>query len=177
MGSLGLINEHVLNLFRSSEIRSLDLTASLADEGGLNMSGGDTLRGNWLYSAQSAPAAMPVFLVFSAPNSFLFLTNLSFAGTPLCDSDLAYIHHLPKLAYLNLDRTDIGNEASVVDWSRPHRLADPSINTAYSSFSPSSAPFSTSPSPVTHASMTSPCPLSLCFPICRSSPPSILVLL
>ena len=43
--SLGLLNAQVLDAFRTSEIRSLSLTASLLDQNGLNISGRDSLRG------------------------------------------------------------------------------------------------------------------------------------
>jgi hypothetical protein len=55
-----------------------------------------------------------VIAVFSTPNSFFFLSELSLCETSIHDSDLAHIHHLPKLATLRLDNTGIGNEASVI---------------------------------------------------------------
>ncbi|TRM68547.1 hypothetical protein BD626DRAFT_118050 [Schizophyllum amplum] len=89
----GLLNPAILSILRTSELRSLSLTASLLDEDGLNLAGQD------------------IFPVFSKPNSFLFLTELIFAGTPLHDFDFTHIHHLPRLAMLSLDNTGIGNEA------------------------------------------------------------------
>lgn len=50
---------------------------------------------------------------FGRPNSFTFLTQLSFSGTPLQNFDLIHIHHLPKLSTLLLNNTGIGNEAQV----------------------------------------------------------------
>lgn len=52
--------------------------------------------------------------VFSKPNSFLFLSRLVFRGTPIQDFDLVHLHHLPRLAKLVLDDTEIGNEAFVL---------------------------------------------------------------
>ena len=49
--------------------------------------------------------------MFSKPNSFLFLTELTCSGTRLHDFDLIHIHHLPRLAMLMLDNTNISNEA------------------------------------------------------------------
>ncbi len=49
--------------------------------------------------------------VFSRPNSFIFLTQLSFSGSQIQDFDLVHIQHLPRLSVLYLDNTRIGNEA------------------------------------------------------------------
>ncbi|KAL1721344.1 hypothetical protein EV715DRAFT_195328 [Schizophyllum commune] len=89
----GLLNAAILSILRTSEIRSLALTTSLFDEDGLNLAGQD------------------IFPVFSKPNSFLFLTELTCSGTRLHDFDLIHIHHLPRLAMLMLDNTNISNEA------------------------------------------------------------------
>ncbi|KAL1744625.1 hypothetical protein HDZ31DRAFT_38200 [Schizophyllum fasciatum] len=89
----GLLNAAILSILRTSEIRSLVLTCSLFDADGLNLAGQD------------------IFPVFSKPNSFLFLTELTCSGTRLHDFDLTHIHHLPRLAMLMLDNTNISNEA------------------------------------------------------------------
>ncbi|EDR04059.1 uncharacterized protein LACBIDRAFT_331024 [Laccaria bicolor S238N-H82] len=70
----------------------ISLVNSLFDENGLNLCGKD------------------LFLVFSTPNTFLFLTELSFSGTRIHDFDLIHIHHLPKLSILFLNNTGIGNK-------------------------------------------------------------------
>lgn len=49
--------------------------------------------------------------VFSKPNSFLHLSQLAFSRTPIDDSDLVHIQHLPRLEHLGLEDTCIGNEA------------------------------------------------------------------
>ncbi|KAJ7628450.1 hypothetical protein FB45DRAFT_867514 [Roridomyces roridus] len=93
LGDNGLLNTRVMGILRTSEIRKLVLKESLADEDGLNLAGRDAFR------------------VFSKPNSFLFLTELSFCGVQLQDLDLLHIHHLPRLVTLLLNNTGIGNEA------------------------------------------------------------------
>ena len=50
-------------------------------------------------------------VVFSKPNSFLFLSELSLSDASLQDFDMTYIHHLPRLSHLWLSNTGIGNEA------------------------------------------------------------------
>jgi hypothetical protein len=45
---LGHLNAHVLNALRTSEIRSLDLTASVNDADGLNLAGRDIFPGEYL---------------------------------------------------------------------------------------------------------------------------------
>ena len=111
----GLLNERTLNALRNTEIQSLSLVASLRDENGLNMSGMESLRGECeliVYFVHNF-FLMLKQLVFSLPNSFLFLSELSFNGIPLDDFDLVHIHHLPRLSTLRLNCTGIGNEASV----------------------------------------------------------------
>ncbi|KAF8896639.1 hypothetical protein BD779DRAFT_1433731, partial [Infundibulicybe gibba] len=93
LGANGHLNARILAVFRTSEIQSICLTASLIDEQGLNISGSD------------------LFPVFSKPNSFSFLSELSLSCSHIQDSDLAHIHHLPKLSTLLLNNTGIGNEA------------------------------------------------------------------
>ncbi|KAL0576087.1 hypothetical protein V5O48_005886 [Marasmius crinis-equi] len=93
LGEEGLLNERVMEMLRTSEITRLDMATSLADEGGLNLGGRDT------------------FKVFSKPNSFLFLSDLSFSGTPVNDLDLLHVVRLPKLRRLWLENTAIGDEA------------------------------------------------------------------
>lgn len=51
--------------------------------------------------------------VFSEPNSFLSLSGLILSGTPIHELDLIHVHHLPRLAKLFLDDTEIGNQAFV----------------------------------------------------------------
>lgn len=47
----GLLNERIINVFRTSEITHLDLSASLSEEGGLNMGGKDVWDGeSFFYS-------------------------------------------------------------------------------------------------------------------------------
>ncbi|KAG6815503.1 hypothetical protein H0H93_009634, partial [Arthromyces matolae] len=53
-----------------------------------------------------------ILAAFSLPNSFLFVTELSLRDTPINDSDLRHIHHLPRLATLLMDNTSISNEGS-----------------------------------------------------------------
>ncbi|KAF5341600.1 hypothetical protein D9758_014089 [Tetrapyrgos nigripes] len=92
LGGEGLLNERILEVFRSSEVRKVVLGSSVADEGGLNMGG----RG--------------VFDVLNKPNSFLFLTEIDFGGTKIEDVDLVKVGRLPRLAIVGLDNTGIGNE-------------------------------------------------------------------
>ncbi|KAF7965926.1 hypothetical protein HWV62_14438 [Athelia sp. TMB] len=93
LGDNGYLTASVLNALRTSEIKSLSLSSSISDADGLNLAGRD------------------IFSVFSKPNSFLFISELIFSGTPIHDFDLIHIHHLPRLARLALDDTEIGNEA------------------------------------------------------------------
>ncbi|KAF7327329.1 hypothetical protein MKEN_00310400 [Mycena kentingensis (nom. inval.)] len=92
LGQSGLLNPRMLSLLRASEIFSLDLTSSMDYEDGLNIE------------------SRSILAVFSKPNSFLFLTSLSFNGTPIQDIDITHIHHLPRLVTLLLNNTGIGNE-------------------------------------------------------------------
>ncbi|KAL0945349.1 hypothetical protein HGRIS_000847 [Hohenbuehelia grisea] len=92
LGMHGLLCPKILSFLRTTEIESLVLTNSLRTENGLNLLGDDILP------------------VFGKPNSFLFLSQLSLAGARIRDSDLSYIHHLPRIAVLSLGDTDIGNE-------------------------------------------------------------------
>ncbi|KAJ7505587.1 hypothetical protein B0H11DRAFT_1850811 [Mycena galericulata] len=93
LGDNGLLNVRTMTILRTSEIWRLTLTESMGDEDGLNLAGKETLP------------------VFSKPNSFLFLTELSFCGTRVQDIDIVHIHHLPRLVTLLLNNTGIGNEA------------------------------------------------------------------
>lgn len=110
----GHLNVQVLNILRTSEIKSLSLTMSINDAHGLNLAGRDILPGEHfrnnavIYSTSESSAR-----AFSQPNSFLFLSELLLSGAKLENSDIAYIHHLPRLAKLVLDDTEIGNEAFV----------------------------------------------------------------
>lgn len=61
--------------------------------------------------------------VFSKPNSFPFLSELSFSGTRISDFDITHIQHLPKLSTLLLNNTGISNEAYVIHLS-PFRFVD-----------------------------------------------------
>ncbi|KAF7290065.1 hypothetical protein HMN09_01311600 [Mycena chlorophos] len=92
LGQQGLLGPQVLAILRTSEIWRLLLTESMNDAQGLNI-GGRSILPN-----------------FSKPNSFLFLQELSFNGTPVQDIDLVHIHHLPRLVTLLLNGTGIGNE-------------------------------------------------------------------
>ncbi|KAK7434240.1 hypothetical protein VKT23_016047 [Stygiomarasmius scandens] len=92
LGREGLLNERILEVFRSSEIQKLGLGPSMADEGGLNLGAGGILG------------------VLRKPNSFLFLTELDFRGTKLDDTDLRGLSAILKLSRLGLDYTGIGNE-------------------------------------------------------------------
>ncbi|KAJ7732141.1 hypothetical protein B0H16DRAFT_180720 [Mycena metata] len=93
LGENGLLNVRVLTLLRTSEIWRLVLTETMGDEDGLNLAGKD------------------VFPVFSKPNGFLFLSELTLSGTRVQDIDLVHIHHLPRLVTLTMNNTGIGNEA------------------------------------------------------------------
>ncbi|KAJ7465160.1 hypothetical protein FB451DRAFT_1370059 [Mycena latifolia] len=93
LGENGFLNVRVLTILRTSEIWRLALAESMGDEDGLNLAGNALLR------------------VFSKPNSFLFLSELSFSGTQIQDIDLVHIHHLPRIVTLLLNNTGIGNEA------------------------------------------------------------------
>ncbi|KAJ3908841.1 hypothetical protein F5879DRAFT_998455 [Lentinula edodes] len=88
----GLLNERIINVFRTSEVTRLDLGPSLSEEGGLNI-GGRT-----------------VWNVFTRPHSFLFLSELSFNNTPVLDMDLVKLIGLPKLAVLGSKNTGVGDE-------------------------------------------------------------------
>ncbi|KAJ7651061.1 hypothetical protein FB45DRAFT_1018418 [Roridomyces roridus] len=93
LGENGLLNMRVMKILRTSEIWKLTLRESLEDEDGLNLGGKDLMT------------------VFSKPNSFLFLAELSFNGVRVEDFDLFHIQHLPRLITLSLNNTGIGNEA------------------------------------------------------------------
>lgn len=95
LASHGYVNARVMAIFRTSEIQQITLTDSLLDKNGLNLSAKDILP------------------VFSKPNSFLFLSELSLSGTPVQDFDITHINRLPKLSTLVLNDTAISNEAHV----------------------------------------------------------------
>ncbi|KAJ7781932.1 hypothetical protein DFH07DRAFT_728857, partial [Mycena maculata] len=86
----GLLNPRTIPILRSSEIWRLNLGRP---------SDGPNL------------AAKDILHVFKEPNSFPFLSDLSFCGTHLQDSDLSKIYRLSNLVTLNLNNTGIGNEA------------------------------------------------------------------
>ncbi|KAJ3742563.1 hypothetical protein DFH05DRAFT_1501226 [Lentinula detonsa] len=88
----GLLNERIINVFRTSEVTRLDLGPSLSEEGGLNLGG------------------RAVWNVFTRPHSFLFLSELSFSNTPVLDMDLVKLVGLPRLAVLILKNTGICDE-------------------------------------------------------------------
>ncbi|KAJ3856558.1 hypothetical protein EV368DRAFT_32132, partial [Lentinula lateritia] len=88
----GLLDERIINVFRTSEVTRLDLGPSLSEEGGLNIGG------------------RAVWNVLTRPHSFLFLSELSFNNTPVSDMDLVKLIGLPKLAVLGLKNTGIGDE-------------------------------------------------------------------
>ncbi|KIK68771.1 hypothetical protein GYMLUDRAFT_215616 [Collybiopsis luxurians FD-317 M1] len=90
--SAGLLNERIINVFRTSEVTRLDLGPSLSEEGGLNMGG------------------RAIWNVFTRPSSFLFLSELSFSNTHVMDMDLVKLVGLPRLAVLGLVNTGIGDE-------------------------------------------------------------------
>ncbi|KAJ7646206.1 hypothetical protein B0H17DRAFT_959163 [Mycena rosella] len=89
----GLLTVGVITVLRTSEIWRLELAESIGDADGLNLAGKDILP------------------VLSKPNSFLFLSELSFSGIRMQNIDLVHIHRLPRLANLLLNDTGIGNEA------------------------------------------------------------------
>ncbi|KAJ8523104.1 hypothetical protein ONZ45_g388 [Pleurotus djamor] len=66
--------------------------------------------------------------IFGKPNSYLFLAELSISGTPLRDSDIMHIHHLPRLTSLFLEETTIGNEAVFLLTSLKRSLAFLSVS-------------------------------------------------
>lgn len=53
-------------------------------------------------------------LVFSKPNSFVFVSYIAIDNSPIADFDIVHIHHLSRLSVLSLCNTDIGNEAFVL---------------------------------------------------------------
>ncbi|PPQ76912.1 hypothetical protein CVT26_001229 [Gymnopilus dilepis] len=89
----GYINEKVLLIFSDTQVECIAFSQSMSYENGLNVSGSE------------------VYSVLNRPDTFLFLTEVSFAGVRLRDSDLRYLSHLRKLSVLNLSETGIGNEA------------------------------------------------------------------
>ncbi|KIY68015.1 hypothetical protein CYLTODRAFT_352175 [Cylindrobasidium torrendii FP15055 ss-10] len=93
LGDQGFLNPRVMTMLRTSEIRALSMTESMDEESGLNIGSRDIIK------------------VFNEPNSFTFLTYLSFSGCRVLDMDIMYIQHLPKLAILLLNNTGISNEA------------------------------------------------------------------
>ncbi|EGO24972.1 hypothetical protein SERLADRAFT_438567 [Serpula lacrymans var. lacrymans S7.9] len=93
LASNGYLSERVLNVLRASTVYCLDLSSSMNNEGGLNLSGQDVLR------------------VLDQPHSFRFLSELCLSGTSLRDSDLVHIQRLSNLRKLLLESTGIGNEA------------------------------------------------------------------
>jgi hypothetical protein len=109
-------------MLRTSEIWRLTLTDSMGDEDGLNIAGKSILPGVSLNGMQPMS---DLRAVFSKPNSFLFLSELSFCGTRVQDFDLVHIHHLPRLVTLLLNNTGIGNEAYAIlhhSAASPHLL-------------------------------------------------------
>lgn len=103
----------MLNVLRTSEIEFLDLCASLADEGDLNLGARDLFQGTIDASALWMSGPYCTFLVFTMPNSFLFLYEINLSGIKLHESDVMSLHHLPRLGQLWLQGTAIRNEAYV----------------------------------------------------------------
>ncbi|KAG5643084.1 hypothetical protein DXG03_001579 [Asterophora parasitica] len=108
LGAHGYLNARVLAIFRTSEIRWITLTESLAKENGLNLCG-------------------DILPIFSRPNSFVFLTELSLRDTCVNDFDLTYIQRLPKLSTLLLDNCTLSNEAVFLLVPLKHTLTQLSI--------------------------------------------------
>lgn len=111
LGEQGYLNSRVMTMLRTSEIRALSMTDSMDEESGLNIGSRDIIKGrpNFFNHEHRVDAV----LVFNQPNSFTFLTYLSFSGCRVLDMDIMYIQHLPKLAILLLNNTGISNEACV----------------------------------------------------------------
>lgn len=92
----------------------------MAEEGGLNLDARDMLQGYLLLQTRLVGIyADEDSTVFSKPNSFLFLNEINLCGAVLRDSDIMYLHHLPRLARLWLKGTSIGNEAYVPYHTKP----------------------------------------------------------
>ncbi|KAF8151043.1 hypothetical protein B0H34DRAFT_785117 [Crassisporium funariophilum] len=89
----GHVHQRVLQCFQESDIKEISFASFASDENGLNL------------------CARELYTVFSFPNSFLFLSELSFSGIRVHDFDLLHIQHLSRLAILLLNETGIGNEA------------------------------------------------------------------
>ncbi|TFK63706.1 hypothetical protein BDN72DRAFT_927378 [Pluteus cervinus] len=113
LGDNGHLNERILSILRTSEIRDLSLSSSLTDEEGLNIMSSNSLS------------------VFGKHNSFLFLSYLDFGDVPLEDDQIMHIHHLPRLSRLILDNTGVSNEAMyhLVPLKRSLRFLSVSTNT------------------------------------------------
>ncbi|KAF8637752.1 hypothetical protein AX17_002594 [Amanita inopinata Kibby_2008] len=88
----GHLNSRVLEVFRASKVTRISLNESLNYANGLNLISDE------------------LFFVFSKPNSFRFLTDLSLDGLCLQTSMISHIQHLPKLARLSLYDSGINNE-------------------------------------------------------------------
>jgi hypothetical protein len=95
-----------------SEIVSLDLSASIVDQSGLNLAGRDLLKCTLFTRGDSFITDSYDFSVFSKPNSFVFLSFMTIDNAPISDFDITYIHHLPRLSILSLCNAGLGNEAS-----------------------------------------------------------------
>jgi hypothetical protein len=110
MIDIGYLNARVLDSLRSSEIELIALSESLSEANGLNLSAHDILPGEPHHTVLSSLLSddKPAF---SKPNSFAFLSELSFTGATISDFDLTHIQHLPKLSTLLLNNTGISNEA------------------------------------------------------------------
>ena len=114
----GYINEKVLLIFSDTQVECIAFSQSMSYENGLNVSGSEVYSGKLhLHFGSFRGTFLTQTTVFNRPDTFLFLTEVSFAGVRLRDSDLRYLYHLRKLSVLNLSETGIGNEASV---ARPH---------------------------------------------------------
>ncbi|KIM39316.1 hypothetical protein M413DRAFT_415939, partial [Hebeloma cylindrosporum] len=86
------INQRTLHILRETNVERISFTTLMEDGNGLNLTGRD------------------IYSVFSKPDSYRLLSELSFSGIRIQDSDICHIHHLPSLSTLLLDETGIGNE-------------------------------------------------------------------
>ncbi|KAF8202144.1 hypothetical protein BJ912DRAFT_943889 [Pholiota molesta] len=89
----GYINQASLKILSQSDVKSIHFSPSMYEENGLN-----------IYS-------QAIYSVLGKPGNFRSLSEISFSGIQIRDSDIQHIHHLPNLAALLLDDTGITNEA------------------------------------------------------------------
>ncbi|KAH9481854.1 hypothetical protein JR316_0006384 [Psilocybe cubensis] len=116
----GYINERSLKVLCYTSVERIILAPSMSDENGLNLARDGIYSG--ISSSKLVVQRRNNVLVFRHTDGFQTLTELSFAGIRINDSDIQHIQRLPRLSILHLNEVGIGNEGVFLLVSLKHTL-------------------------------------------------------